>query len=152
MQTALIWIQNTASNPSFSCTSPYSNVPLPRRQAACRAAPEPEEAGQPDAPQAGGMDAAPQAHHDAAPGKGRFWGKVVTIIFTKSWFFLVNKSKFCKYSLNSLVYFFVYEIVLYTKFCRYECKFAFYKAYMCTNLLLLNLNFALPNEICVKLL
>jgi hypothetical protein len=64
--------------PSFSCTSPCSNVPpLPRRQAACRAAPEPEEAGQPDTAQAGGMDAAPQAHHDAAPGQGRLRGMAV---------------------------------------------------------------------------
>ncbi len=52
-----------------------TSVPLPRRQAACRAAPEPKEAGQPDTPQAGGMDAAPQAHHDAAPGQGRLSGK-----------------------------------------------------------------------------
>jgi hypothetical protein len=53
---------------------------LPRRQAACRVAPEPEEAGQPDTPQAGGMDAAPQAHHDAAPGQGRLRGKAATKI------------------------------------------------------------------------
>jgi hypothetical protein len=69
----------------FKCThhsrAPvHSNVPLPRRQAAGRVAPEPEEAGQPDTAAAGGMDAAPQAHHDAAPGKGRLSGKVVTNI------------------------------------------------------------------------
>jgi hypothetical protein len=84
--------------PSFSYASPSSNVPLPRRQAACRVAPEPEEAGQPDTPQAGGVDAAPQAHHDAAPGQGRLSGKEVTKIWSKFLkrvnYFCVNKSKF----------------------------------------------------------
>jgi hypothetical protein len=84
----------------FNCTRyshalvPVQTFLLPRRQAAGRVAPEPEEAGQPDTAAAGGMDAAPQAHHDAAPGQGRLSGKAVTI-------FRVNFCKeliiFCEY-------------------------------------------------------